>query len=354
VVGYIIKGEKSMNRITNNILITSKAIKVKDKVDKILKKYPIDKVLNLKTHIFLRDKNIKTFLKINNHSKILKSPFLVCDKAKSSLRNIPNSSYAFVPAGQALDSQKTIKGLIAKDTNLKIGKFYKIKKIALYVDFDLDDDSIKEWLKEMTKKLIPTIQHEWVHIEQYIRSRQLKDTQDEGVDFSKDLTETDLINLSKHQQAIMTIQDSQFLINLKKEAVKTLKKQIEIGLIDEESFLNFREDNDIKAALSEAAQGAIGMQEYQSRKSEVMAYAVQCAEYFLMEETASLFATLSGYIVMSIESPKIKKKFFRFYSEALQERGVLNSMISEHVNHIYSQVKNSVMEAKHEAEKMFN
>ena len=353
-----------MNIITEHLLV-SKVIKVKDKVDKILKRYSIIDVIAKYTKKYMGgvekieedDKKghsilEKSFLSINKHSKMLKSPFMIYDKSKSALKNIPNMQGFFIPMAQAIESKRTLEGL-NRDNRIKLGKFLNVKKIILFVDFELDEDYIEEWLEDISNNLIPLIQHEWVHVEQLLKSRKLDKTN--AVDMSNpDFSIKDLKNLSKHQKAVMSSQDNKYLKKILSENIKVFKDQIASGIMTEKDLIEFSESKTIKEALTLAATQAVGMQEYHSRKSEVGAYAVQAAEMFVRGETDLVVEVLATYVAMSIDSPKIKKKFFRLYSEALQERGVPNKMISDHVNTTYTNVKKIIIETKKQAEEFMN
>jgi hypothetical protein len=344
-----------MNVVTYELL--AKVIKVKEKMDKMLKKYPIIDLLEQYTERYIADDNrdATAFLSINKHAKILKSPFLIYDKSKSAVAQMPNPTNYFIPNAQAIPSEKTTRGLVARDKRVKIGKYYKVKRIVLYVDLELDYNSIAVWLGNVSNNVIPVIQHEWVHIEQILRSKGLKDDADEGIDVSNpELTTDDLAKMSKHQEALMQARDIPFLKNLLLNSVNLIQKQFDKGDISEADIIAFTGNPNVKEALVMAAQQTVGGVEYQARKSEIGAYAVQAAEQFVRGEIMLLTELLSTYITMSIDSPKIKKKFFRLYSEALQERGVSNAMISAHVNQTYTNVKNTIMQTRQQVEAYMN
>jgi hypothetical protein len=350
-----------MNIISNEILMLSKVIKVKDKVDRILHKHSIINVITKYTKKYLEGiEKIeegdteghstleKYFLSINKHSKILKSPFIIYDQSKAITKTIPNKSFLFIPTAQTISSDKTIEGLLSRDKSIKIGKYSKVKKIVLYVDFLSDKYYIEGWLDSIENNLVPLIQHEWVHVEQLLRARKLKDG-DKGIDLSdENLTPEDLKFLSKHQKSLTPQQDNPLLKKLVKLNTRILKKQLEEGLIDEEEIRSFNSDN-IKIALTKAAEQSIGSQKYFSMKSEIGAYAVQAAELFQRKDIFNFQDIIFSYVMLGIDSPKIKKKFFRLFSEALQERGVSNKLISEYVNDIYTYAKSQVMNIKQEA-----
>jgi hypothetical protein len=325
-----------MNIISNEILMLSKVIKVKDKVDKILKRYSIIPILKEYTQRYIKDRDENAFLSINRHPMILKSPFLFYKKNNTQMMEF------FISNAQAISSEKTARGLVSRDKRVKIGKYYKIKKIVLYVNMKVSkDDTIKR-----IDNIIPIIQHEWVHVEQLIRSKKLKD-EDEGMDIFKG---DDGKSANKHQRALLAVQDVPFLNRLLKENIDVLKKQINNGTLLKEDLMNFSNSANIKDALTMAAVNTMTMQVYHSRKSEISAYAVEASEMFVREETDLLMEILISYIMIGIKSPKIKKKFLRLYSEALQERGVSNKMISEHVNKVYSKVKVIILSNKKQAE----
>ena len=118
-----------MNIVRNGILLVSKLIKVKDKVDKILKKWPIDKVIIKyikKVTQDAKDANSgkKIFMGINSDAEVLKSPFIFYPLDESKMKDNPNE-YNIVTAMEVITSNKMRDRIASRGEDATIKKLIK-------------------------------------------------------------------------------------------------------------------------------------------------------------------------------------------------------------------------------------
>jgi len=228
--------------------------------------------------------------------------------------------------------------------------FKKVKLIVIYINTDAfwDADTL---LPKLKNTIIAKLQHEWVHVEQMIRSKKLKSS-DKGIDTSDTFFSKDIVKFNKHQKALFQLQDSKYLKEIQKTILLVIKKKIKDGIIDKNQLKIEMGTKDLKEAIMRALDSATNGEAYYTRKSEIHAFAVNAAELFIQGDIVSLETILMNYIAIGVESKKVRNKFFRLYSEALQERGLSPSDVSEHVKQIYSQiypkVKQMIMATKQE------
>ena len=359
-----------MNIVRNEILLVSKLIKVKDKVDKILKKWPIDKIFNEYVENILKQpasSDIHTFpleslMEINTDPRILKSPFLFYPVQESNDRNNP-ATYGLIPSMETINGKVrkrlTSRGMKTKKLSkfkkivnkllnrgpfpgdsdypkypMNLGMFKNVKLIAVYVDTESDWYKAKELLPNTKIIIKEKLNHEWVHVEQLIRSKKLKDS-DEGMDILDVFDSKEFAYLNKHQRTIFKLHDSKYLKEVRKRTLAVLKKRVETGRLDKEQLKKSARTTELKKALRLVMESHTRGEEYLTRKSEIHAFAVSAAEMFIQGRLGDLDDLLMNYLAIGVESKKIRNKFFRLYSEALQERGLSSSEVSEHVNLIY-------------------
>jgi hypothetical protein len=265
-----------MNIITNEILMLSKVIKVKDKVDKILKKYLVITILKkhaLQEITALLQNEKFNILDINYISTIHKSPFLFLTSTYFS------DTEEFIQGGFALVTPENIKRAknMVKDNDLILD--ITSKKVAIILKSNVDIENLQIFV-DNPKKLLPIIQHEWVHIEQY----------------------------KKHKSNMRRS-------HYDKKYINKLKRKLGSNPTKNKSVLQ--------------------NEEYFSRKNEIMAFAVEAAEAYVDKNISTHSRILKTYIKLGKKMPKLKRIFFKYYIETLQNSNVSIEEIQKHISEAY-------------------
>jgi hypothetical protein len=340
--------------IENEILLQAKLIKVKKKVEKIFEKFDVVNITKQYATKYLRAEKLNKdaediddiFLQINLHPKILKSPFIFLNIMSNANLHAIQGIKDFLKAAEPILSKKSIDTAFKNQVNLSYGtgfdptaiaKYIPIKKVVLYFNFGVTLKAKKTFLKRADSFLRNMISHEWVHVEQVIRSKGIRDKEFDST-VPVGLTEgRDSKTLGKFHSNIIRYEDKDFIETLSKYYTNVLGTLMRNGD-------NVKGDESFEKSIESALSHNLGKFTYFSMRSEIMAYAVTLADIYvnktIWNKDRVLFnSTMNIYLTMGVVSSKIKRKFLRFYSEALQERGVDNQKISKHINKVTSKFK---------------
>ena len=319
-----------MNTVTEGILLTAKLIKVKDTVTNLFKLYNIENTVRKYTKKYLDTHNIEDFLLINLEPSILESPIVFCDVEKTVLGVMMSDS--FIGGGQVIPNEKTAIGIYKKikKSSKKLGvlsKSIKNKQVTVFIHFNYLQ---AETFLEDSSRLQSIVEHEWVHVEQNKRANLKKG---KGKDINRIRGKMD-----NQTKALTIVEDFSFIKRLVKENKKLILSTIDKNSLKGKFISSKFGKKIVNYIIKKNLRRLTGNNMYYSAKVEIAGYAVSAAEAY-RRKSPKLNFYLNTYMALGEESPKIKKKFFRLYSEALQERGVPISEISNHVNNKYKEYK---------------